>query len=546
MSIPKEPRQQMINLMYLVLTALLALNIQAEILDAFYLVKDGIATSIGAMDSRNNSTLEEIAHQYRNNPAKVEAVYENSIIVAQIADKLYQEIEGLEQTLTEACGGLEEDGKFKRPNDLNNPSMILLNQGKGKALQASITDARAVFLDMINQAEDGHLASKISLKAENPTPTELGEPALTWAEKNFENVPLVAISTLLSAMKNDIRNSEAIVLNHLFEQIGQEYFDVDRMVAQVNSKRDFVNLGEDFEASIFPAAWSSTQHPVVMIGEFNSSIVVRDELGRILSETNEFPLIGKVDTLDVAAGSGSIQIRAARSGLNRFSGAIEIKDDATGKKTWYPFEHEFMAAEETLIVSPDKMNVVYAGIDNPVSISVPGYAAEQIRPTISNGKLIAIDKKTGKYAASDIKFLPGRVIEIGAVVEMEEGRKNVVKKSKFRVKRVPDPLAAINGRNVGGEISAGQLKSAIRLNTWLKDFHFEGVKFEILSYELAYIPKRNDDPKIEQNQGAKFEDEVNDLINKARKGDMYLFRKIRAQGPEGDTRKLNRILLEVI
>jgi len=89
MSIPKQPHQQMIHLMYLVLTALLAMNIQAEILDVFYLVKEGIAISINSMDEKNSSTLEKITTQYRNNPEKVAEAYNKTKTVSTISNKLY-------------------------------------------------------------------------------------------------------------------------------------------------------------------------------------------------------------------------------------------------------------------------------------------------------------------------------------------------------------------------------------------------------------------------------------------------------------------------
>ena len=194
MSIPKEPRQQMINMMYLVLTALLALNISAEILNAFYMVRDGIDDTISAIDQKNNITYAQINTQFDRNPDKAKVAYEKANQARLIADEMYQYIVATEKDIIDQSGGFAEGKEaeriLKEPKNLDTPTNVMLNQKKGDALQAKINDTRKQFIELLGITEEDPFAKQLSLIAEDP-PKSAEHGSRTWAQKNFEMVPFL-------------------------------------------------------------------------------------------------------------------------------------------------------------------------------------------------------------------------------------------------------------------------------------------------------------------------------------------------------------------
>ncbi len=545
MSIPKEPRQQMINMMYLVLTALLALNISAEILNAFYMVRDGIDDTISAIDQKNNITYAQINTQFDRNPDKAKVAYEKANQARLIADEMYQYIVATEKDIIDQSGGFAEGKEaeriLKEPKNLDTPTNVMLNQKKGDALQAKINDTRKQFIELLGITEEDPFAKQLSLIAEDP-PKSAEHGSRTWAQKNFEMVPTVAVSTLMAAFRNAVRNTEADVVNRLLSSIGSTDFKVDQMSAQVIASSSYVTLGQEYKADIFASAYSSTLSPKVYLGQFDPSVISGDSMPEVIE--GKFPLKPGYDSLDVAGGKGKYSVKPTREGDHKYEGVIKVLNEATGETSYYPFKGEYLAAAGTVVVSPDNLNVVYAGIDNPISISVPGFPAEKIRPSISKGSLKPNPEKKGGYVVSGLSFAPNSKVAVNVSVQTDEGVKAIGGPSEFRVKRVPDPIAAINGTVTEGPVKTGVIKNVPGIGAVLKDFDFKGVNFRVTSYQAVYIPKRQD-PIIIENSGWKFSGNLAKRIKGSKPGDQLIFRKIKAKGPDGSTRNLNSIPLEI-
>lgn len=547
MSIPKEPRQQMINMMYLVLTALLALNISAEILNAFYLVRDGIAGTISAIDQKNDVTYQQINTQFERNPEKAQAAYDKSREAQRIADELYQYIEATEKRIIDESGGYDpekpEEKILIEPKNLDTPTNVMLNQKEGDKLQAEINNTRKKFIDLLGISEDNPFAQQLSLKAEDP-PKSAEHGSRSWAEKNFQMVPAVAVSTMMAAFKNSVRNTEADVINRLLSSIGSSDIKVDQMSAQVIATSSYITLGQEYKADIFASAYSSTLSPDIFIGQFDPALIPSpdDSLPLVFEDKN--PLKPGYDSLDVVAGKGKYTVKPSREGDHKYQGVIKVLNESTGVTNYYPFKGEYLAAAGTVVVSPDNLNVVYAGIDNPISISVPGFPAEKIRPAISKGSLKPNPEKKGGYIVSGLSFAPNSKIAVNVSVQTEEGVRGIGGPAEFRVKRVPDPIAAINGTVTEGPVKTGVIKNVPGIGAVLKDFDFKGVNFRVTSFQAVYIPKRQD-PVIIENKGWKFTGKLSKRIKGSKPGDQLIFRKIKAKGPDGSTRNLNSIPLEI-
>ncbi len=186
------------------------------------------------------------------------------------------------------------------------------------------------------------------------------------------------------------------------------------------------------------------------------------------------------------------------------------------------------------VVSPDKMNVFYIGVDNPVSLSVSGASIDDVKATIDKGQLVPNGR--GKY----IVRVPGPHGSKANIALSVGG--SVINRNLFRVKRVPDPVPEVGGKS-GGTLGTGEMKAQRGVIARLKDFDFDA-RFEVLGFELT-LAERGQDLLIVGNKGARFNDKSKNLLKKAKVGSIYYFDNIKVRGPDKTTRKLPSISFKI-
>ncbi|MEO5673858.1 MAG: GldM family protein [Chitinophagales bacterium] len=557
MSIPKQPRQIMINLMYLVLTALLALNVSAEILHAFHVVNSGLDVSSAAVQQKNNQTFSAFEEQLKNDQTRTKPFYDKAQLVKKYSDQVYDSIEGLKRTMIETSGGMKDNvteakmdlksaplselmkkGELEDDRNLEVSTNLMINKKEGDKLKTSINKLRSDLLALVDDPnEKKMLEAQIPLRADDPVEKVDGVKK-TWSEMNFEMVPTIAAITLLNKFQNDIRNSEDLIAEYLLRQINAKTVVVDRIQAKVIAATNYVMAGQQYKADIFVAAYSSTVNPKIYVGSLNPAIAKKDADGNFL-ELTENPIGGGGREVGVSNGMGHYEVAASGEGLQHYAGAVEVQGP-DGKPRYYPFEAEYQTAKGAAVIASDNLNIIYAGIPNPFSVSVPGFPAEKVNASVSDGSFTK--KGAGKYEANMPSSLVGKKVNINVAVSMDQGTRNIGIQ-EYVIKRIPDPIAQINGITEG-DIPVTTLKVSPGIGAVLKDFYFQGVKFDVTSFECIYIPRRQD-PKIEQNSGARWGGNVAGFIQNAKPGDQIIFRKIKAKGPDGTVRPINSIPLQI-
>jgi hypothetical protein len=556
MSIPKQPRQIMINLMYLVLTALLALNVSAEILHAFHVVNSGLDVSSSAQSEKNDQSFAAFDEQYKNDPVRTGPYLEKAKKAKSLADGLYNHLEDLKKQIIEASGGLNDrethdkldltkgtvaqlmkQGELENDRDLESTTNIMINKGEGPKLKEQINKLRSDFLSLVDDpGAKSQLQTQIPLKAEDPT-EKIDGVLKDWSAMNFEMVPTIAAVTLLNKYQNDVRNSEGLIVDYLLKQVNAKTVVVDRIQAKVIAPTSYVMAGQSYKADIFVAAYSSTVNPKIYIGSLNNPASLKDADGNF-KELTENPVVGGRE-IPVSNGMGKYEVGAGGEGLQHYSGAVEVMGP-DGKPRYYPFEAEYQTAKGAAVISSDNLNIIYAGIPNPFSVSVPGFPADKVNATVSAGSFTK--KASGKFEALMDASQIGKKVNINVGVSVEGGARQIGSQ-EFIVKRIPDPQAQIAGY-IEGDVPVNVLKTAPGITAALKDFYFQGVQFNVTSFEVVYIPKRQD-AKIETNSGARFTGKVADFISSIKPGDQIIFRKIRAVGPDKQPRTLNSIPFQI-
>ena len=434
---PVSPRQKMINLMYVVLMAMLAMNVSTEVLNGFSIVSEGLDRSTINATKENNGIYLDFDTQMKANPQKTREWYAKAQEVKKMSDELYNFAEELKVAIVKEADG--EDGdvhNIRNQEDLEAASQIMLSPGRGKGpkLQKMIEDFRTRSTKLLNDERlqkiiNDNLSTDVSPKAK-----ALGK---NWQEYMFEQMPVAAAVTLLSKLQNDVRYAEGEVLHTLVSNIDLKDIRVNKLSAFVIPNAQTVVRGDKFSAQIVMAAIDTTQQPEIYIG--GRQVQLRNNTYEFIAgKTGDFTLSGYMTMKD---GSGEV-----------------IKRD---------FMQKYTVVDPSATVSADLMNVLYAGFSNPISVSIPGVPLNKVAATMSGGSLTPTGP--GRYIARPSAV--GQDVTI-SVASTATGKPVQMGQFTFHVRKLPDPTAYIqvgDSRFRGGGLAKASLLGASGIRAAIDD-----------------------------------------------------------------------------
>lgn len=518
MALPKEPRQLMINIMYLVLTAMLALNVSAEIFNAFKLVDKSLDASNEILDKSNA----QLPAQIKKLAQKKEefAVYgERATEVTKLADEFCDYVTGITDHMIDETGdknGKNDEGDYAMIHD--HPVLIgkknkdittryLVEGGKGDELEAKINEYRQKFLALIDEDERTAFEEKVTLKVSDDW---THSDKKSWAAYNFYQMPMAATLPIFNKMKNDAKSTASAILANYMEKVGGEDIVLDKFQVVSSPKKTYVIQGEKFETEVFLSASASESSNTGVAIKVNGS---------------------SVDSKD---GVATFTQTAGSPGVKKYKAEITTTNPVTGEVNTYENEFEYEVGLRSVSVAATKMNVFYIGVENPVSVSAAGVSSSSLKVSASGGGL-KLSKKGGNYVAN--VTTPGEA----KITVSGDGLKAT--SFPFRVKRIPDPQARL-GKKPGGPMGTGEFKAQGGVLAMLDNFDFDA-KCTISGFEMVYVPKRQD-PVPVKNAGPRYSDKARRLVQKAKPGDIYYFDNVRAKCP-GDkaSRQVNSMVFKI-
>ncbi len=532
MAFGKEtPRQKLIGLMYLVLLAMLALNVSVDVLDAFVKVDEGLTKTTESFAQQNETTYREFARRYAENPVTVGPWKEKSDEVRLRSDELFDYIQDLKLKIVIASEGedsdaIDENGNIIADNILakentNPPAQVMLREINPRAtlLKNSINEYKNFLLSIIDERSLS-IRQSIETNLDTSDPPSKEGATESWESHHFYYMPMIASLTLLSGMQADVRNAESDAITYLINQIDAGSFMFNALEATVIPRSNYIFRGDNFEANVFLAAFDTVQAPEVLIGQYEQ-IELQDG-------TVDYQMVGRADTLSVEQGRGVYRVRPGRTGYHSWGGLIRLRAP-DGTLISRPFRSEYQVAEPNLIVSPSKMNVLYMGIDNPVEISIPGLAADQINASVNNGTMRRI-------AGSNFIVIPARtgIAQVSVTANINGATRNFGERD-FRVRTVPDPVATIAGRE-GGNIGRNMLLAQTGVLAEMKDFDFD-LSFTVTSFIVESV-QRGGFVVDARSASNRITDEQREIIRSAERNQRVLFDDIIAVSPTGEERRL--------
>ena len=525
----ETPRQKMIAMMYLVLTALLALNVSKDILNAFVIVNESLVITNANFEKKIQNSYANFDVQYSLNPNKVKPFLEKAKEVQKKTNDLVDYINHLKWEVvarTESMS-IEEARKtplseVKQKDNYDMPTNYFIGNsqdgsaGKARELKNKINDYKAELYKLI-----GKDTAAVRLGLNTKGSFNKIEGRVNWEMGNFYHTILAGTVTILNKLIVDVRNSESDVISHLYKSITAEDFKFDQVSAKVIAKSNYVLQGDSYEADIIVAAYDTKQNPEIFIKTGVDSL-------RNFDPTQCLKVEG-------ANGIGKLKFAANGLGPQKYAGLISILSPSGEKKHYY-FNSEYIVAKPSVTVSADAMNVFYIGVDNPVSISVPGIPMEQLKPTISAGTLTP--KGGGKYV---VRVNQGtKLTKINVSAEVGKQTKPMGSQ-EFRVKTVPDPVPYI-ARKKGGPISKQELLAGGAIIPQMDNFDFN-LFFVVTEFSLSTLVSGD---LIERRiTGNKFSEEMKKIISNTRRGQKVYIENIKAKGPDGTTRSLASINLTI-
>jgi gliding motility-associated protein GldM len=510
MSLPKEPRQKMINMMYLVLTALLALNVSAEILNAFKTVDRSLMIASGVAEQKNEEIFKSFKAKLEDPTSREKAaIWEPKAQQARkISDELYNYIEGLKQELKKESGLKTVDGKEEyKEDDLDAGTRLLVQQapegkGKGKELFEKLKAYKEQLLsidpEMKKEIEVG-LPLDLTIP---PTSSEAGKN--DWAYAYFHMTPTIAAITIMSKFQNDVRNSESKAVEFCHKQIGQVEIIYDQFQAFAGTNTQYLMPGEELVITAGIGAFSKAAQPSISIDGANVALNAEG--------TAEYK------TRVGASGTGIKRVRISYAKPDGTTAVVEKEIKYT------------VGIPAGLTVSTDKTRVFYKGLENPLSVTGGG-GDEKVNVSIEGA------------GASLRKAGPGQYIvtctQLGTVNVVANDGKNI-QKIAIPVKRVPDPIVVVGG-SAGGAMPANVFRVQSGAIAELRDFVFEGVAYKVMSFMLICTGKGFDEPEFAEVNSASFKDaSAQTLIRRCQAGTTVTIGEIKVLEPGGGSRKLDQ------
>lgn len=495
--------------MYLVLTAMLALNVSSEILHAFKTINQSISASNNSIQDKNNKLYASFDENenMEGQRDRIKPYNDKAKAVKAAADDLFKYLEDWKEKIIVQSGGRLETGEIKKEDDIDASTMLLVEKKGGDEIKNKLTSFRDLLLNSISPSYKEAMGAQLPVKIVEPAKSD-NNPGADWKVGYFYNMPTMAVVTLLSKFQNDVRNSEAQVVNQLFSEADQEQIKFDALKAIAVPKTSYALAGQKVEAQIMLAAYNKAVMPSVAS---SSGRVSKVEQGVANWET-------------VAAGVGLQTVR----------GTVSI--DMGGRKITEPYEFQYMVGSTGASIQLDKMNVFYIGVPNPITVSAAGYSLEDISMSIPGATLTAGANK-GQFEVRVEK--PGKVT---AVINAKEatGTKQVGS-MEMRVKYIPDPVARIGGKSQGS-LPTNIFKAQQGIIAALDNFDFDA-KFRVTGFQFSMLPKRGEligpFPCNTPLFGTK--KEIQEAINRAKPGDRVFFEEIKGVGPDGRTRPLNNV-----
>ncbi len=523
-----SPRQKMINMMYLVLTALLAMNVSKEVINAFKNVNSSITKTMGILSSKNTATYSALKDALEDPQQKQKAAIWKPVAdkIGSLSNSLISDIETYKTEMKKASKLEMKDGEevFKY-DDLNAGTRIMIKQKKGHEIYNKVKQYKKEVLEVLASANvdaamreqllkdvkafEAALPAQLEIPKKSSYGKAYSQDAEGWAQSSFYMTPSIAGITVLTKVQNDIKSSEGMLSDYCLNQLGKVKLIYDKFAAVASANTTYCMPGDAIEITAGVGAFNESAKPTFNIN--GSSVAINAE-GVAVYKT----------TATGGAGERSINVNI---GYTTPGGEKKSENRVIKYTIGQPSGAALML---------DKMNVFYIGLPNPITVS-SGTGAEKTKLSASGGGITLQNVGPNKYVVR--ATTPGK-----ANITINSDGKTT--SYEFRVKSVPSPLCTIGGTIKGGKIKKGMFGAQQGLMAILENFDFEA-KFDVIEFTVVYNPKSGDPVDLKCN-GPRFSEAVLNAIRNCKPKDGFYIENVKVKGPDGTTRSIPGLSVQII
>lgn len=432
-----SPRQKMINLMYLIFIAMLAMTMSKQVLSAFGYMNEKLTTNNITASSKNDAILKNLETKAQEQPEKYASLYESAKKVDALSKNFYDYLETKKIFFIKTVDDPKDYESMDNANFVN--EYFFSGDGYTKEGQD--------FLNQVNGYRNGIIAI---IGESNPLSTTIRsrfdtsdqkteEGKQKWLKNRYEGFPLISTITNFTAMQNDIKTTESEIFGKLLG--GQLESDVSMSNYQtilIPDKSAFFQ-GENFTGKI-------------VLGRYDASLV-----------PSEVVINGQKITA-IKDGQAVLNLPAGAVGERELRGKFVFMEN--GKPVEIPIDGKYQVIPKpnSAVISADKMNVVYRGVPNPMTISIPGVADNLVNASAQGLSKVG----TGKYVLTPGS---GRTVQINVSGKLADG-KPITSSQEFRIKDIPSPAGTIRKQSGYVKMPKSSLQNST-VGAELPDFDFD-------------------------------------------------------------------------
>ncbi len=501
-----SPRQKMINLMYLVFIAMLAMNMSKEVLSAFGFMNAGIEENNATTTKKNAAAYASLSSKATDQPAEYGALNTEALKIKELSDGFYSYLDNLKSEMTATV----EDSKDYQSMDKTDFLDTYFFKGdtytdKGNDFLAKIASFREGIIASLG--DNSALKSAVNRRFNTDEQTDKDGKKIPWLKYRYEGFPLIASVANLTQMQSNIKNTESDILTSLLGGKLEDEVSLNNYEGIVSLKKSAYYVGEKVQG-------------VVVLGRYDKGLT-----------PDKVTLNGR-SYKNIKDGQVVLDFNASRLGDNPLKGSITFTQD--GEPIDVPFDGSYTVIPKPndAVISADAMNVVYRGVENPVSVSLPGVSNNNIKVSAKGGQIV---KKGTSYIIK-----PGKAPEVTVNVSatLSSGDK-VNSPKKFRVKDIPAAMGMARGEFGVVKMPKSSIARAT-ISAGLPDFVFD-LKLKVTKFTVK-VPGQL---AVTVN-GTSFNAAAKRVLSKARRRDQITIYDIKAVIENNTSYTLNKVLPVII
>ncbi|NRR91182.1 gliding motility protein GldM [Winogradskyella undariae] len=500
----QSARQKMINLMYLVFIAMIAMTASKEILSAFSLFDKKFENANELAVNSNTTLLKGLEKQAEEKPNEFGVTYNNAKKISSLSDEFYTFLEVQKKMILDK-GGYAEEYKEKGllPAEKMDKGTVLDEAWftgdrltkNGDEFVARIEKYKSDIRNVLGE-DVAFNPAKETLEARFTTAEMKDKDGnnQSWLEYNFKNFPAVASYTKLTAMQNDIKSTEANLYNVFLGNTVDEVTSLKNYTAIVIPDKNAFFAGETFTGRVVLGKYANVIPTKLKVGD--------DELD-----------LNRENAID-STGAARIEFKVGNVGEHDIKGQFTFSEKGQDLPIDFTGQYVVVPRPNSATISADKMNVVYRGVANPMTISFAGVPDNKVRASGAGLKPAG----NGKYLMNPGS---GREVTISVTATLDDGSPASDKKT-FRIKDIPQPTGTISGKDGLVKLPKRNLEIGT-IGAKLDDFVFD-LPISVTSFKVK-VPGQ---PTVIV-AGTKMNSQAKSAIGRARSGDVVTIFDIKAK-----------------